>query len=111
MKCQLHFWRMAGKIYTNRIVYGNLSQEPIQVEPNHLYADYKTISGYYLSTWFAARSMLQNLMLWRKAQKRLSTELRSDIRAQVPLGDVQAAVKGYQSQMTGGKVLLRPDLF
>jgi NADPH:quinone reductase-like Zn-dependent oxidoreductase len=92
------------------IVYGQLSQEPIQVEAAHLYADYKTVSGYFLATWFAKRNMLQNMMLWRKAQKRLSGELRSQIRAQVPLKDAQRAVKAYQGHMTGGKMLLRPDL-
>ncbi|MGD8585753.1 MAG: zinc-binding dehydrogenase [Chloroflexota bacterium] len=92
------------------IVYGQLSQEPIQVEAVRLYGDYKTVSGFYLATWFSKRNMLQNMMLWRKAQKRLSTELKTHIRAQVPLKDAQKAVKEYQGHMTGGKVLLRPDL-
>jgi len=92
------------------IVYGRLAQEPIQVDPVRLYGDYKTLSGFYLATWFAGRNMLQNMMLWRKAQKLMATELRSPIRAQVPLKDARKAVKEYQGHMTGGKVLLRPDL-
>lgn len=92
------------------IVYGRLSQAPIQVDPVRLYGDYKTLSGFYLATWFAGRNMLQNMMLWRKSQKLMATELKSQIRAQVPLKDAQKAVKEYQGHMTGGKVLLRPDL-
>jgi NADPH2:quinone reductase len=92
------------------IVYGQLSRKPIQVEAVRLYGDYKMVSGFYLSTWFAKRNMLQNVMLWRKAQKLMATELKSDIRAQVPLQEAQRAVKEYQSHMTGGKILLRPDL-
>jgi NADPH:quinone reductase-like Zn-dependent oxidoreductase len=92
------------------IVYGQLSQEPIQVEAARLYGDYKTVSGYYLATWFSKRNILQNMMLWRKAQKRLPGELKSQIRAQVPLTDTQRAVQEYQGHMTGGKMLLRPGL-
>jgi len=92
------------------IVYGQLSKEPIRIDAGRLFADYKSLSGYYLSTWFATRNMMQNLMLWRRAKKRLLTELKTHIRSQIPLRDVQKAVRDYQSNMTGGKMLLRPDL-
>jgi len=50
------------------------------------------------------------MMLWRKAQKHMATELKTHIRAQIPLKEAQKAVKEYQNQMTGGKMLLRPGL-
>jgi hypothetical protein len=48
-------------------------------------------------------------MLWRRAQKLMGTELKSEIRAQYPLQEAQKAVQEYLNQMTGGKILLCPD--
>jgi len=48
-------------------------------------------------------------MLWRRAQKLIGTDLRSEIRARYPFQDAKQAVQEYTSQMTGGKILLSPD--
>jgi hypothetical protein len=48
-------------------------------------------------------------MMWRRAQKLISTELRSEIRAQYPFQEAKKAIQEYQSQMTGGKILLGPN--
>jgi NADPH:quinone reductase-like Zn-dependent oxidoreductase len=49
------------------------------------------------------------MLTWRRAQKLLSTDLRSDIRAEYPLEDAPRAVQEYVSQMTSGKLILRPN--
>jgi hypothetical protein len=47
-------------------------------------------------------------MLWRRSQKLIDTDLRSEIRAWYSFQDAKKAVQEYTSQMTGGKVLLKP---
>jgi NADPH:quinone reductase-like Zn-dependent oxidoreductase len=90
------------------IVYGGLSYEPVQAEPGQLIFEGKSIEGFWLTTWFSKKNFLYNLVTWQRAQKLIMTDLKSEIRMQYPLNEVQNAIKEYQSQMTGGKVLLRP---
>jgi len=96
--------------YSKVTVYGNLSYEPAQADPGQLIFQDKSIDGFWLTTWLARKSFIQNLKLWQRAQKLLATDLKSEIRSQYPLSEVQNAIKEYQSQMTGGKFLLRPEL-
>ena len=51
----------------------------------------------------------QILMLWRRAQKLMGDELRTEVRARYPFEEAKTAVEDYRSQMTGGKVLLHPS--
>ncbi len=90
-------------------VYGGLSNEPAQAQPGHLIFQNKAVDGFWLTSWLAKKNFMQKLMLWRRAQKMLSTELKCEIRAKYPLQDAKKAVKDYQSQMTGGKVLFVPE--
>jgi len=96
--------------YSKVTVYGNLSYEPAQADPGQLIFQDKSIDGFWLTTWLGRKSFIQNLKLWQRAQKLLATDLKSEIRSQYPLSEVQNAIKEYQSQMTGGKFLLRPEL-
>ena len=45
----------------------------------------------------------------RRRHLRVSTNLRTEIRAEYPLEDAPRAVEEYISQMTGGKCLLGPN--
>jgi NADPH2:quinone reductase len=92
------------------IVYGGLSYEPAQVEVGQLIFEGKSIEGFWLTRWMSKKSFWQSLAIWQRAQKLLKTDLKSEIRKQYPLNEVQNAIKEYQSQMTGGKILLRPTL-
>jgi NADPH:quinone reductase-like Zn-dependent oxidoreductase len=89
-------------------VYGGLSYEPAQAHTGQLVFQGRSLDGFWLTTWMAKKNFVQSLMLWRRAQKLLSLELRSEIRARYPLQDARQAVQEYQSQMTGGKVLFVP---
>jgi NADPH:quinone reductase-like Zn-dependent oxidoreductase len=89
------------------IVYGGLSYEPAQVDAGQFIFEGKSIEGFWLTTWMSKKSFLQSLALWRRAQKLIMTDLKSEIRMQCPLNEVQNAIREYQSQMTGGKFLLR----
>jgi NADPH:quinone reductase-like Zn-dependent oxidoreductase len=92
------------------IVYGGLSSEPAQAEPGQLIFEGKSIEGFWLPTWMSQKNFLQSLMFWQRAQKLITTDLKSEIRRQYPLNEVQNAIKEYQRQMTGGKILLRSAL-
>jgi len=86
-------------------VYGGLSQEPALANPGHLVFQDKSVDGFWLTTWMARKNFIQKLRIWRRAQKLLLTDLKSDVRARYPLQDARKAVADYQSHMTGGKVL------
>jgi NADPH:quinone reductase-like Zn-dependent oxidoreductase len=89
-------------------VYGGLSLQAARATPGQLVFEGKGIDGFWMGPWLGKKNLIQIMMMWRRAQKLLSTELKSEIRAEYPLQDAQKAVREYQSQMTGGKVLIRP---
>jgi NADPH:quinone reductase-like Zn-dependent oxidoreductase len=90
-------------------VYSCLSHEAPRVGPDHLIFEDKAVNGFWLGPWINRMNLLQILMLWRRAQKLMASELKSDIRAQYPFQEAKKAVQDYLSQMTGGKILLRPN--
>jgi NADPH:quinone reductase-like Zn-dependent oxidoreductase len=89
-------------------VYSALSYEAAQAGPDQLIFEGKAVDGFWLGPWITKKNLIQILMLWRRAQKLMSTDLKSEVRAQYPFQEAKKAVQDYQSQMTGGKVLLRP---
>lgn len=90
------------------MVYSALSYEAVQVSPNHLIFEDKAIDNFWMGPWINKKNLVQILLLWRKAQKLMATDLKSEIRAQYPFAEAQKAVKEYVDQMSGGKILLRP---
>jgi len=92
------------------IVYGGLSYEPAQAEPSQFIFEGKSIEGFWLTTWLSKKNFLQRLAIWQRAQKLIMTALKSEVRKQYPLNEVQNAIKEYRGQMTGGKILLTTAL-
>ncbi|NQV30011.1 MAG: zinc-binding dehydrogenase [Candidatus Marinimicrobia bacterium] len=90
-------------------VYGGLSGEAVLAHPGQIITQNKKIDGFWLSPWLARQSMLKKIRIWRKAQKMVSSELKSEVRARYPLEEIKRAVMDYQNQMTGGKVLIVPN--
>jgi NADPH:quinone reductase-like Zn-dependent oxidoreductase len=90
------------------IVYGGLSEEAVRIDPGDLIFQNKRVEGFWLTSWMGRMNLLQSLMLWRRAQRLMATELQTNIRARYPLEDAKTAVEAYQDQMTGGKILLVP---
>ena len=90
-------------------VFGGLSFEAAQATPGHLIFENKSVDGFWLGPFLTSKNLLQIMLIWRRAQKLLATDLKSDIRAEYPLNDAREAVEEYLSQMTGGKILLRPN--
>lgn len=91
------------------VVYSCLSREAAQVGADHLIFEDKAVEGFWLGPWITHKNLIQILLMWRSAQKLMSKELKSKIRARYPFQDAKKAVQEYQNQMTGGKILLRSN--
>ena len=88
-------------------VYSCLSRKAPQTNHDQIIFQGKTITGLWLGPWLSSnKNLLQILMLWRRSQKLIATDLKSEIRARYPLQEAKQAVQEYTSQMTGGKILL-----
>ena len=90
-------------------VFGGLSFKPAEASPDALIFKSKSIGGFWLGPWIATKNPLQILRTWRRAQKLIASDLKSQIRAEYSLEQAKQAVSDYQGQMTGGKVLLKMD--
>lgn len=90
-------------------IYSALSREAIQASPSHLIFEDKSIDNFWMGPWMKKKNLLQILLLWRKAQRLMTTDLKSTIRREYPFEEAKAAVKEYLHHMSGGKILLRPQ--
>ena len=92
-------------------VYSCLSHKSPQTNVDQIVFQGKTITGFWLGPWlYSNKKLLQILMLWRRSQKLIGTDLKSEVRAWYSLQDAKKAVQEYTRQMTGGKVLLKPTV-
>ena len=92
------------------VIWGKLDEDPAQADMKQLIFQDKEIDNFFISTWLGNKSLPQNLLLWRRAQKLVASGLKADIRSRHPLQDAIEVVKNYQHEMTGGKVLLVPGM-
>ena len=91
-------------------VYSCLSRKAPQTNVDQIIFRGKTITGFWLGPWlYSNKNLLQILMLWRRSQKLIGTDLKSEIRARYPFQEARKAVQEYTHQMTGGKILLTPQ--
>jgi NADPH:quinone reductase-like Zn-dependent oxidoreductase len=94
--------RPGGRI----LVYGLLSGENPQMTSRSLIFEDKRLEGFWLVNWIHERSWLERIRLVRAAQKRLATDLKTDIQARFPLEQINEAIALYKEKRTEGKVLL-----
>jgi NADPH:quinone reductase-like Zn-dependent oxidoreductase len=90
-------------------IYSCLSYESPKVSVDHFVFQNKAIDGFWLGPWITNKSIIQVMRMWRRAQKLITTDLRSEIRARYPFQEAKKAVQEYLDQMTGGKILLKPN--
>ena len=102
----LRAMRKGGRV----IVYGALSQEGCLLDPRSLIFEGKRAEGFWLSEWLRSLGIFSRLMTARKVQKLLANELRTEVRARLPLESASEGLREYVSNMTGGKVLFVPAL-
>ena len=90
-------------------VYSCLSKKAPQTIVDQIIFRGKTITGLWLGPWLNLnKNLFQILMLWRRSQKLIGTDLKSEVRARYPFQEARQAVQEYTHQMTGGKILLTP---
>jgi NADPH:quinone reductase-like Zn-dependent oxidoreductase len=92
------------------VVYGALSMEGCLLHPGSLIFEDKRVEGFWLSQWIRSQSFFARLRTSRAVQKRLDNDLRTQVRARLPLDGAAEGIRQYEGQMTGGKVLLLPGL-
>jgi NADPH:quinone reductase-like Zn-dependent oxidoreductase len=89
-------------------LFSALSFESVQANPDQFIFENKSVDGFWLGPWITNKNLIQIQLTWRRAQKLISTELKSEVRARYPFQQAKAAVKEYLSEMTGGKILIGP---
>jgi NADPH:quinone reductase-like Zn-dependent oxidoreductase len=91
------------------VVYAGLTGEPSTFDALALAGEQKTITGFYLPNWMAARGLPALLRDIRRVQHLVATDLQTAIRDRFPLSAAQTALDMYEADMTAGKVLLVAD--
>jgi NADPH2:quinone reductase len=92
------------------VVYGGLSMEGCLLDPRSLIFERKRVRGFWLSDWMRRTSALKKFSASRSVQKHLKDELRTEIRARLPLEQAAEGVRLYERDMTGGKILFVPGM-
>lgn len=90
------------------LIYGGLSLKAAEIDPEALIFGEKHVEGFWLSSWLRRRNLLSQLRVARQVQAMLAGDLKTEIRARLPLAQAAEAVKQYSAEMTAGKVLLVP---
>jgi NADPH:quinone reductase-like Zn-dependent oxidoreductase len=91
-------------------VYGALSEAPCQIHPIDPIFRGKSVDGFWLSDWFRGQNTLDVFRAGLSVQQLLGSELKSEVRACMPLEEGQRGLQLYANRMTEGKVLLMPGL-
>lgn len=105
---------MSGRILraqpqgSRMLVYGGLSLKAVEVDPGSLIFEAKHVEGFWLSAWLRQRNMLSQLRVARQVQELLGSDLKTEIRARLPLEKAADGLAQYAANMTAGKVLLVP---
>lgn len=89
-------------------VYGGLSLKSCEIEPGSLIFEGKVVAGFWVSAWLARKSLLEKLRIAKQVQALLTTDLKSEVQAQLPLQEAAKAIEQYMQHMSAGKVLIVP---
>ena len=90
------------------LVYGALSLTACQTDPASLIFEDKHLEGFYVMRWLRRKNILAQLRLANQVQELLGSDLKTEIRARLPLEDAPLALETYSANMTAGKILLMP---
>jgi NADPH:quinone reductase-like Zn-dependent oxidoreductase len=90
------------------VVYGGLSMQPCAADPRSLIFERKSVRGFWLADWMRGAGALKKFRAAQAVQRLLKDELRTEVRARLPLERAPEGVRGYAREMTGGKVIFVP---
>jgi NADPH:quinone reductase len=103
---------MSGRILraqpdgSRMLVYGGLSMQGVILDPGSLIFEGKHVEGFWLSAWLRGKNMLSQLRVANQVQELLAGDLKTEIRARLPLEKAAEGLAQYAANMTAGKVLL-----
>src|SRR6516162_1110400 len=106
---------MSGRILraqpqgSRMLVYGGLSMQGVTLDPASLIFEGKQVEGFWLSAWLRRRTLLSQLRMASQVQKLLGSDLKTEIRARLPLEKAAAGLAEYAADMSAGKILLMPE--
>ncbi len=89
-------------------VYGGLSLKASEVDPGSLIFEGKVLAGFWVSAWLARKSIVEKMRIAKRIQSLLTTDLKSDVQAKLPLQEAASAIERYMKHMSAGKVLIVP---
>ncbi len=93
------------------IIYGGLSLQPCQFDPRAFIFDDKQVEGFWLSNALQKNNPIRQLRNALQVQKFLASDLKTEVRARLPLEKAKEGLQQYAGDMTGGKTLLVPNDF
>jgi NADPH:quinone reductase-like Zn-dependent oxidoreductase len=91
------------------IIYGGLSMQPCQFDPRAFIFDDKHVEGFWLSNALQKNNSLRQIRIAMQIQNFLASELKTEVRARLPLEKAKEGLQQYAGDMTGGKILLNPN--
>jgi len=91
------------------IIYGNLTGEAeILINPRSLISNNIKVNGFFLGNSSKENGMLKNMLNLLRVRRLMTDGMTITIRECYSLDRVQEAVDSYMSDMSSGKVLLKP---
>jgi NADPH:quinone reductase-like Zn-dependent oxidoreductase len=90
------------------IVYGAISEQGCLIDPRSLIFDGKRLEGFWLSEWARQKNIFGQIYATTQVQKYLANDLKTEVRARLPLEEAVTGLQQYAAQMTEGKILLLP---
>ncbi len=88
-------------------LYANLSEKKSCFDSRTLLQQQKEIRGFYLGNYSSNQGLLKTLKNIKKANKLLSSDLKTTVAKTMDMDNVQQAIEYYKNNMSKGKVLLK----
>ena len=69
-----------------------------------------TLEGFLLNSWLATKNLFKILRIIKQVKNMLDGHFKTIVQKEFAFSDVKEAIKFYEENMTGGKVILKPSL-
>ena len=90
------------------LVYGTLSQQPLQIDPRHMIAGKRVVEGFWLGHWMRGRSIPKALRMFREIANLIRAGvLATETGKAFPIDAIGDAVREAETVGRHGKVLLQ----
>jgi hypothetical protein len=67
------------------------------------------MEGFLLDKWLAKKSMFKILRVINQTKKALGSTLKTEIHKTYEFSQIKEAIEYYESNMTSGKIILKPN--